>query len=350
MSRTSDIINSVVGIVNQTPSARATSHNSYAGRSGRNSRSEQALALNLSFACSACNGVIFSPHANFAHVCPHCSHRNIVFACPNCLGICFGSSDTSIICPHCRNTFGVHECDQCDYVNVITGKSATFCSNCRADIADNGMWDGNNLQYLLAVQLILFRYIEAHFPSDGCNNRLVKEQYILLLEDRAFVERVVVKNWTKVPVVTDVEAFAAESGHMLGVQDVVILVNQLLRIIAANNTISADLCDFLKQWSIGAGLLGSQFDSLVGEYFLIISLDTLSDRYENVDPVLRKYYVTLGIDIGASLSDIKRAYYDLSKKYHPDANMSASEAEQTSRKMAFVTVNEAYEILSNTLR
>lgn len=54
------------------------------------------------------------------------------------------------------------------------------------------------------------------------------------------------------------------------------------------------------------------------------------------------YYKTLGIDKSASSKDIKKAYYQLAKKYHPDTNKSDSGASKT-----FQDVSEAYEVLSD---
>lgn len=52
------------------------------------------------------------------------------------------------------------------------------------------------------------------------------------------------------------------------------------------------------------------------------------------------HYDTLEVDSTASQSEIKNAYYRLSKKYHPDRNPGASER--------FRSISEAYEILSDT--
>eukprot|EP00808_Paulinella_micropora_P016769 g26955.t1 len=54
------------------------------------------------------------------------------------------------------------------------------------------------------------------------------------------------------------------------------------------------------------------------------------------------YYQTLGLERDASDKEIKKAFRQLSLKYHPDKNPGDEAANQK-----FVAVNEAYEVLSN---
>jgi len=56
----------------------------------------------------------------------------------------------------------------------------------------------------------------------------------------------------------------------------------------------------------------------------------------------KNYYSTLGVEKTASKEDIKKAYRQLSMKYHPDHNPGNGEAEAM-----FKEINEAYSILSN---
>lgn len=56
----------------------------------------------------------------------------------------------------------------------------------------------------------------------------------------------------------------------------------------------------------------------------------------------RDYYEVLGIQKDASEDDIKKAYRQMAKKYHPDLNPGDKEAEAR-----FKEVNEAYEVLSD---
>ncbi len=56
----------------------------------------------------------------------------------------------------------------------------------------------------------------------------------------------------------------------------------------------------------------------------------------------RDYYEVLGIDKSADENTIKKAYWSLAKKYHPDKNPGDKEAEEK-----FKEVNEAYGVLSD---
>ena len=56
----------------------------------------------------------------------------------------------------------------------------------------------------------------------------------------------------------------------------------------------------------------------------------------------RDYYEVLGVDRGADDAAIKKAYRQLAKKYHPDANPGDKEAEQK-----FKEASEAYAVLSD---
>lgn len=56
----------------------------------------------------------------------------------------------------------------------------------------------------------------------------------------------------------------------------------------------------------------------------------------------KDYYQTLGVDRKAGDADIKKAYRNLAKKYHPDKNPGDKTSEQK-----FKEINEAYEVLKD---
>jgi molecular chaperone DnaJ len=58
--------------------------------------------------------------------------------------------------------------------------------------------------------------------------------------------------------------------------------------------------------------------------------------------VKKDYYETLGVKRDASQDDLKKAFRQLARKYHPDLNKGSKEAEEK-----FKEVNEAYQVLSD---
>jgi DnaJ-class molecular chaperone len=56
----------------------------------------------------------------------------------------------------------------------------------------------------------------------------------------------------------------------------------------------------------------------------------------------KDYYKILGVDRKASEEDIRKAYRDLAKQYHPDRNPENKQAEER-----FKEINEAYQVLSD---
>ncbi|KAL4585784.1 hypothetical protein LXL04_010410 [Taraxacum kok-saghyz] len=79
------------------------------------------------------------------------------------------------------------------------------------------------------------------------------------------------------------------------------------------------------------------------------NLGTIKSHYGNNRSIhgtshmaAKDYYDTLGVNKNATASEIKKAYYGLAKKWHPDANKDDPEAETK-----FQEVSKAYEVLKD---
>uniref|UniRef100_A0A915BNI3 J domain-containing protein n=1 Tax=Parascaris univalens TaxID=6257 RepID=A0A915BNI3_PARUN len=68
-------------------------------------------------------------------------------------------------------------------------------------------------------------------------------------------------------------------------------------------------------------------------------------RSVSVSASLSNHYETLGIDQSADAKQIKAAYYELSKKYHPDRHIDADDKQYAAIK--FQEVASAYEVLGS---
>lgn len=63
----------------------------------------------------------------------------------------------------------------------------------------------------------------------------------------------------------------------------------------------------------------------------------------------KDYYKILEIEKGATPDEIKKAYWKLALKWHPDKNTSSEEQKQLADKM-FKDIGEAYAVLSDEKR
>lgn len=64
--------------------------------------------------------------------------------------------------------------------------------------------------------------------------------------------------------------------------------------------------------------------------------------------LLRKsHYDILGVKINASQGEIKKAYFKMMKKYHPDSNVNKSDENKEKDQKMFLNVQKAYEILAD---
>src|SRR5215469_11121882 len=60
------------------------------------------------------------------------------------------------------------------------------------------------------------------------------------------------------------------------------------------------------------------------------------------DYLEKDYYKTLGVPKTATAAEVKKAYRELARKYHPDANKGNASAEEK-----FKEITEAYNVLSD---
>lgn len=62
---------------------------------------------------------------------------------------------------------------------------------------------------------------------------------------------------------------------------------------------------------------------------------------------MKTYYEILEVERHVSAEELKKAYRNLAKKYHPDKYANEILAKQNEVKEIFTQINEAYQVLSN---
>ncbi len=90
------------------------------------------------------------------------------------------------------------------------------------------------------------------------------------------------------------------------------------------------------------------FTDVVVDKDLDKNVDEIIRLYEQIKSRRLDYYEVLGVKHDAGLSDIKSAYFNFAKKYHPDRIANAPDPEiKDKANFVFAEINKAYETLSS---
>lgn len=90
------------------------------------------------------------------------------------------------------------------------------------------------------------------------------------------------------------------------------------------------------------------FSDVVVDKDLDKNVDEIIRLYEQIKSSKLDYYELLGVRHDAGLEDIKGAYFNFAKKYHPDRIVNAPDPEiKEKANFVFAEINKAYETLSN---
>lgn len=90
------------------------------------------------------------------------------------------------------------------------------------------------------------------------------------------------------------------------------------------------------------------FSDVVKDKDLDKNVDEIIRLYDQIKSRKLDYYEVLGVRHDAALSDIKGAYFNFAKKYHPDRIVNAPDPDiKEKANFVFAEINKAYETLSN---
>lgn len=315
-------------------------------------KDEKALSIEIYVRCIKCGDTINNHRFNFGNSCKNCGTINYLFVCPICFIIHnFIDKLGEFICQHCKTYHKLYFCDNCNSIHTQIGKSQ-FCSECGRDLSPQGYSKTKELKYVLAFQIAILKHIVNNTQFGIYSKEFIIEQYCSLLQNRNFVNKNIRDKWTEFRIQDDVLDIAKQCKEYLDQSDIIILLHQTLRFLAGKTAISSELVSFLKNWFFEAGISEPEFNFFLLEYFIVLSwLNNPKDHeYSRVEPELVKYYLILGLKPNANLDDLKSSFRLLARKYHPDKNINESESERQARTMQFMSIQEAYEILSKIIR
>lgn len=98
-----------------------------------------------------------------------------------------------------------------------------------------------------------------------------------------------------------------------------------------------------------------KINEIIEQARIIAEADTFDDAgsgsrtsQENIPPQSKNYYEILGLEKDATQEQIKKAYRDLAKKYHPDRYADLASDLRDQAEQRFKEINEAFSVLSDT--
>lgn len=116
--------------------------------------------------------------------------------------------------------------------------------------------------------------------------------------------------------------------------------------IMTNMKVSEDL--FWRKLSLFFLLNLAEFDEVAVDEERDENIEKILRLYEQLKAGRMDYYQLLGLKNTASFNEVKTAYFDYAKKYHPDRISSAPDPEiKEKANYVFAEINKAYETLSN---
>lgn len=78
------------------------------------------------------------------------------------------------------------------------------------------------------------------------------------------------------------------------------------------------------------------------------NIEEINDMYSRINAKEMNYYQLLGIDSNSPISEVKKSYFDFSRKYHPDRiNAAPDSTVMLKANAVFAEINRAFETLSN---
>lgn len=308
------------------------------GSASSRANDNRSLILFEGLSCPNCGYDIHNPKVNSENRCDKCGISFLLFQCNCCTALLISPKQNTIICSNCHHSLDIRICGYCSTINYYIGQSQICCS-CGRDIHHIN-FGHESLYYILVLQILVLRKLELE-----CNyeRSVYFKEYLRLFSDEKYVKNRIERNWNEFPSGDEIFLLMDELAVRLSRDDVIIALHQILKIIASESRISSTTIKLIRNVFEKMGLNQSEISYFISEYFFVYGFDKYKES--DIPPELMRYYLIMDIKTNSTADDVKKRYYELAMKYHPDRNIGKHDDIIRANSFKFMSVQEAYDVL-----
>lgn len=144
----------------------------------------------------------------------------------------------------------------------------------------------------------------------------------------------------------DVRKVSQQVRYFMQHSNRLLLLQYLFGIAKADGEIDPRELDVIRTIAVNMGISMRDFESIKAMFMGGGSSSRTRSAYQSVSQLSSAYKI---LEISSSVDDaqVKKAYRQMARKYHPDKNRNVGEAYQKMAEEKFIKVQEAYELIKD---